>query len=100
MEQSAAFTVGLNESRVKVSGELDVLTSPSMIDAVLEAATSALDLSDVTFIDARGLAALLRLRRSRPELEIISVSPCVQHLLEMTDTADQLQIGSRIPAVA
>ena len=54
MEQSAAFTLEVSERRVKVSGELDLLTSPAMIDAVLKAATSALDLSEVTFIDARG----------------------------------------------
>ena len=100
MEQSAAFTVDVSETRVKVSGELDLLTSPSMIDAVLEAATSALDLSEVTFIDARGLSALLRLRCARPEMQIVAASPQVERLLEITSTAAQLLIGSPLPAAA
>ena len=100
MEQPAAFSVDVSERRVKVSGELDLLTSPSMIDAVLKAATSALDLSDVTFIDARGVSALLRLRCARPEMQIVAASPQVQRLVHMTGTAEELLVGSHVPAAA
>ena len=94
MEQSAAFALDVSERRVKVSGELDLLTAPSMIDAVLKAATSALDLSEVTFMDSTGVHALLLLRESRAALRITAVSQQVQRLLDITNTSDDVLTDS------
>ena len=100
MEQPTVFAVDVGESRVKISGELDLLTSPSMIDAVLKSTSAELDLSEVTFMDARGVSALLRLRRARPEMRIVAVSAQVQRVLDMTNTAQDLLADSQLLAAA
>jgi anti-sigma B factor antagonist len=88
MEQPIAFTVDVSESRVKISGEIDLLTAPSMIEAVLKTTTAELDLSEVTFMDSTGVHALLLLREARAALRITAVSQQVQHLLNITNTTD------------
>jgi anti-anti-sigma factor len=95
MEQPIAFTVDVSESRVKISGEIDVLTAPSMIEAVLLSTTAELDLSDVTFMDSTGVHALLLLRESRAALRITAVSQQVQHLLNITNTTADVLTDSR-----
>jgi anti-anti-sigma factor len=96
MEQPIAFTVDVSESRVKISGEIDLLTAPSMIEAVLKTTTAELDLSEVTFMDSTGVDALRLLRESRDSLRIIAVSQQVQHLLDITNTTDEILTESRL----
>ena len=81
MEQAIAFTVDVSQSRLKISGEIDLLTAPSMIEAVLNSTTAELDLSEDTFMDSTGMHRLLLLREARAALRIIAVSQQVQHLL-------------------
>lgn len=55
--------------RLTVSGEIDLLTSPKLVVAGREALWRGdiritVDLSEVTFMDSSGLAALLNLHRS------------------------------------
>ena len=95
MEQPIAFTVDVSESRVKISGEIDLLTAPSMIEAELKSGTAELDLSEVTFMDSTGVHALLLLRESRAALRITAVSQQVQHLLNITNTTDAVLTESR-----
>ena len=91
MEQPTAFTVDVSESSVKISGEIDLLTAPTMIDAVLKSSFAELDLSEVTFMGSTGLHALLVLRQQRAALRIVAVSPAVQRLLAITDMTELLQ---------
>ena len=95
MEQPIAFAVNVSQSRVKISGEIDSLTAPSMIESVLKSTAAELDLSEVTFMDSTGVHALLLLRESRAALRIIAVSPQVQHLLDITNTTDHVLTESR-----
>ena len=72
-----------------------MLTAPSMIEAVLKSSTAELDLSEVSFMDSTGVHALLPLRETRAALRIIAVSQRGQHLLDITNTTDDLLSESR-----
>ena len=100
MDHTTEFTVAVEASRVKISGELDVLTSPAMIAAALRVPSAELDLSEVTFMDARGVSALLWLRGARPGVRIVAVSVQVKRVLDMTNTATQLLADSQAFAAA
>ena len=91
MEQPTAFTVDVSESSVKISGEIDLLTAPAMIDAVLKSSIAELDLSEVTFMGSTGLDALMVLRQQRAALRIVASSPAVQRLLAITDMTELLR---------
>ncbi|HUP73526.1 MAG TPA: STAS domain-containing protein [Acidimicrobiales bacterium] len=84
MEHANGFSLSVSATRVKITGELDVSTTPSMIEAVIKAMTVELDISEVTFVDSTGLHALIQLRNRRSELRIVAISPPVKRLLEMT----------------
>lgn len=62
-----------------LAGELDIATVPSFEAAVKEALGSpsapklVIDMLDVTFLDSSGLGALVSLRQSHPELDIVLV---------------------------
>jgi anti-sigma B factor antagonist len=84
-----------------VAGEIDVATA-SVIERV---ATEALDvlgpclavnLSDVTFMDARGISTLLRLRKEAVSrggyLRLAQVPPGVVRLLKITDMLELLAV--------
>ncbi|MEO5840334.1 MAG: STAS domain-containing protein [Acidimicrobiales bacterium] len=95
MEQSNAFSVQVGEGHVKVTGEIDVTTTPIMVEAVMRAMTVELDLSEVTFIDSSGLSGLINLRNSRGALQIVAVSPPVHRLLECTCLTESLLTHNR-----
>jgi len=87
-----------------VSGELDVMTGPTLLDHVAIALVDnvadrqtslAIDLSGVTFIDSSGLQVLLRTREVAVERGVDAVvtgaSPAVRRLLDLTGTSDLLE---------
>jgi anti-sigma B factor antagonist len=90
MEHATGFSLNVSENRVKVTGELDVLTAPSVIEAVVKAMTVELDLSEVTFVDSSGVHALIQLRNRRSEFHIVAISPPVKRVLETTGIAQAL----------
>jgi anti-anti-sigma factor len=100
MDQPIAFTADVSASRVKVRGELDLSSSPSIVASVLTSTATELDLGEVTFIDGSGVTALLRLRTARPELQIIAVSRQVQRVLDITRTAGALLTSPRTHVTA
>jgi anti-anti-sigma factor len=77
---------------VAACGELDLTTSPRLVEAF--ASTNGhkelvCDLTAVSFIDSTGIHALLALQRSEPDRFVLSgTSACVERLLEMTGTAN------------
>src|SRR5688572_11553379 len=95
MEPSKPFSIEVAEGRVKITGELDISSTPEMIETVMRAMTVELDLSDVTFIDSSGLSALINLRNSRAALHIVAVSPNVQRVLECTCLVETLLTHNR-----
>jgi anti-anti-sigma factor len=78
---------------VVVTGELDAWSTPALVEKVLQLAGPGgsavdLDLSEVTFMDSRGLHALLELHQLLPTLRIVSVSTQGQRVLRMTNMTD------------
>jgi anti-sigma B factor antagonist len=88
-------------SRVKARGELDVAALPELRGALARAAGGAsrpaqvvLDLSDVTFLDAAVLGALVAERRvlqaAGGSLRLTGVSPKLQRLIGLTGLRETL----------
>ena len=71
-----------------VRGELDVDGAAALRDALAahDSGPVALDLSGVSFIDSRGLSALLRLRHANPELTLENPTREARRLFELTGT--------------
>ena len=82
---------------VRVTGEIDIATSPLLEDAVaqLTAPDVVLDLEGVTFMGSSGLASLLRAARRADGLGgslRLRVSKQVRDLLEMTRLTSRFTI--------
>jgi anti-anti-sigma factor len=83
---------GVDPVVVRVRGELDLSTAPSLLQALEEAApesaTVVVDLRDVGFLDSSAIGALLRAGRARTagggRLQIGSRSAAVDRVLEVT----------------
>jgi anti-anti-sigma factor len=87
---------------VRLSGELDLATEEALAavaDRVLASAPRIvrLDLTEVTFCDARGLAAILGLRArvvaDQRRLVLTGVSPPLLRLLQITGLEQHLDVG-------
>jgi anti-sigma B factor antagonist/stage II sporulation protein AA (anti-sigma F factor antagonist) len=90
-----------NVTVVRLSGELDLATEDvltAVADRVLAtpARTVRLDLTELTFCDVRGLAAILRLRArvvaDERRLVLAGVSPALRRLLQVTGVGRHLDI--------
>ena len=84
-----------------VRGELDIVTSPLLDEAlrvdVTDAAQILVDLEKVSFIDSTGLHVLIKHARAesgRPRIRVIKSSPQVQRLFELSGVADYLPFVS------
>jgi anti-anti-sigma factor len=85
MGRSETFNIEIANCYVRVAGEVDMHTAPRIEDAVMKLVDPVqLDLGDVTFMDSTGLHMLLKLRRVRPELRVVAVSPRVERVLDLT----------------
>jgi anti-anti-sigma factor len=88
--------------RVKLNGELDLATAPEVADALAEASRGAalviLDLSEITFMDSRGLQVICtakdRLSEVDGRLVIIPGGRQVQRLFELTNIDRRLEFVS------
>ena len=91
---------------VKVSGEIDIQTSP-VLDGRLrnvfgEGVTSiVIDLADVTFLDSTGLSVLVaglnRCQGVGGTVRLVSLRPNVRRVLEITGLTDVFQVGPAHP---
>jgi anti-sigma B factor antagonist len=93
---------------VRVAGEIDVATSPVLREALLTAIFDcggrvSVDMRCVRFIDCCGVGVLAgaarRATRSGRRLVVVSASPSVQRVLELTNLLDVLRIET-YPIVA
>ena len=90
--RSESFNIEINGRYVRVAGEVDIRTAPTVEETLWCVGDPLLlDLADVTFMDSQGLNMLMRLRRRRPLMRVIAVAPRVEHLLFITDTRFLLQ---------
>ena len=86
--------------RVTLAGELDLLSVPSAVDALRDghqrAGDVVLDLRELTFMDAAGLAVIVnaghRARRAGHRFVIHARSPAVLRLLELARAGRTLEI--------
>jgi anti-anti-sigma factor len=84
-----------------VRGDLDVAVGVQFVDAVDDVlggdgslAEVVIELGEVDFIDSSGLRALLQLRQNYGErVQIGTISPAVQRLLELTGTLEHFRLG-------
>ena len=83
------LNIEMIDGRVMVSGELDLQTGPEMSASLLAVASGQrleVDLSEVSFIDGRGLRSLLEVQDLIPSMRIVAVSSRVERVLMLTDT--------------
>lgn len=89
---------------VRVTGEIDVATAPALAEALRCRLRSAepgteldVDLAAVTFVDARGLAALLEAaeaaRAAGVAFRVIGGPPVLRRIVEITGTGPALRMG-------
>jgi anti-anti-sigma factor len=90
MTAQDSFRFEIRDGRIVVTGELDMRSGAEMAASLLalavEANRLAVDLTEVSFMDARGLRALLFVKDVHPAVSVIAVSPRVERVLEITDT--------------
>ena len=87
---------------MRVVGELDAATADRLCETLgewLGITECVIDLSDCTFVDSRGLSALLRCRREIGELtpmQLVGVQPNVEHVMRLAGLESYL--GLDVPA--
>ena len=93
-------------TKVRMTGDIDLATAPELpqrLDPVLVAGTGDvdLDLSEVTFLDSRGLVALLHVRRALHDkhrrLQVRNPSKPVLRVFELSGVLDMMMDGSQPP---
>lgn len=88
---------------VRLSGELDVATAPQFEErlfALLDTNPAAVvvDLSSLSFLDSKGLAAFLRATARRPEgMAIASPRERICRLFQATGLAERLRVKGSLP---
>jgi anti-anti-sigma factor len=105
---SSTFRVDVHSENgaplLKISGELDLASSPAL-EQELERATSSapslvvIDLRELNFMDSTGLSVLIRAHQQAQEsghrLAIVNGSRQIRRLLSLTGVADRLTIVDR-----
>lgn len=85
---------------VAVSGEVDIAAAPSLAETLVQFANGdvIVDLSDVTFMDASGLHALMaaqrHIERRKGRLVVQDASPVVRSVFEITGRVVSVDVGS------
>lgn len=88
-----------------VSGEIDTAVADQLRDAGLKSVGAdpgglAIDLSQVTFIDSSGIAALIAINNDRqppaPGLTLLNPSQPVRRILEITGLTPAFNIGGQL----
>lgn len=89
---------------IELAGEIDMLTSPALVDPITRLDASApstivLDFERVTFVDSTGLSALIladrTARASGRRLVLRGVAPRVLRVLQVTQLERALTIEER-----
>jgi anti-anti-sigma factor len=85
---------------VRVSGELDIATTPHLertLNAASQARLVVLDLRELAFIDLCGMRAIVsassRARRAGRRLVLVRVPSSVDRILTLAGYSDQVEIG-------
>jgi anti-anti-sigma factor len=85
---------------IRVRGELDMLTSPELADALSSCDESGqevvVDLSGVSFIDSHGLHVLMRARPGGQHVVLVCPDGNVSRLLQLIEASSVLTIYKRL----
>ncbi len=105
MNEGRPFNVTLVEQAegvvVRVSGDVDIVTAPVLqrhLDSAIAAGrpTVVIDLSETTFLDARGVGVLVAARkhiaRNGGRLVLRKPPALVRRVLELADQLDRVEI--------
>jgi anti-anti-sigma factor len=93
--------------RVRVVGEMDIATAPQLVAAMRSLSRPDLqhvwlDLTELTFVDAAGLAALVQVRRlvdgQGGRLTLRGVPPFVRRLLTITNLSRDFTLEPNLAA--
>ena len=82
-----------------LSGEVDAHTAPTLAGAMeaLPGGVVMLDMAGVSFIDSSGLRVLMeastRARQGGGDLVVVSPSPAVARLVEISGLGEQIHLG-------
>lgn len=105
---SVSIAFGVDRSVLTLRGELDLFTEAAF-GGFLEVAVTwpgrlvVLDLAELAFIDARGLdqlaGVLPRLRKDGRVLVVVSPSPMVYELLDLTGLTADVQVELPLPRI-
>jgi len=95
-EFSVELERGSGTPLVRVRGDVDLTTSPVLIDALTAIADEGhrevrLDLSEVTFLDSAGIGALVRVMREGIKPVITTASRAVDRALELAGIPELLE---------
>ena len=92
MTDAYDFILENRNGRLVLRGELDVLGSTVLRTMLsgLSGDVAVLDVGEITFIDGRGLRALLDARDAQRDLRLENPSPRLIRLLEITGLTDAL----------
>lgn len=101
---SVHVIMGRAKTRIVLSGEIDALVSPDLVEAAAEAEDAGrpveVDAHHVTFMDSTGVAFLARLAsRSSSRLVLIRPPEVVRFLIEVTSINDLLDVVDHDPGV-
>jgi uncharacterized protein (TIGR02172 family) len=81
---------------VSVEGHLDTATSPELereVFSVLEGADGVvLDFEKLEYISSSGLRVLLKIRKTKPDVQVINVSSEVYEILQVTGFTEMLEV--------
>lgn len=93
------LSVATSADGIVAVGEIDAHTAPTLAAAIEAGApTVRLDMSGVEFVDSSGLRVLIdshqRLQHDGGSLTIVSPSPSVQRLFEISGVLDYLIVES------
>jgi anti-sigma B factor antagonist len=93
MEADSEFRVVVCEvdgrSMVRVNGDVDAASSPTLRDALMALLAVGereinVDLTDVSFIDSTGLGVVIDLLRAGAVITIVGASPHARRLIDLT----------------
>ncbi|WP_339575280.1 STAS domain-containing protein [Pseudokineococcus basanitobsidens] len=101
---SVHVIMGRSKTRIVLSGEIDALVSPDLVEAAAEAEDAGrpveVDAQHVTFMDSTGVAFLARLAsRSHSRLVLLRPPEVVKFLIEVTSITDLLDVVDADPGV-
>ena len=81
-------------SRLRLTGELDVLSATLLGRLLADPAVDELDVAGISFIDAAGLTVLVAARDDarRTDLRLLAPAPAVLRILELAGEVDSFTV--------